>query len=140
MDAIKPYLDYAIWAAAGLVALVIVLMAWRAFNQRVRGRRGQRLGISEYQELDQLRRLVLVRRDNVEHLLLIGGPADLVVESGIRSGPAEFSVVASEAGDDNQPIPMRPAPRAPGFGQRRAAPAPAPLPRQEPPPLRDPNS
>ncbi len=34
--------------------------------------------------LDGGRKLVLVRRDGVEHLILIGGPMDLVVESGIR--------------------------------------------------------
>jgi hypothetical protein len=33
--------------------------------------------------VDGRRRLVLVRRDNVEHLLMIGGPADLVVEPNI---------------------------------------------------------
>src|SRR5581483_1340423 len=36
--------------------------------------------------VDGRRRLVLVRRDNVEHLLMIGGPADLVVEPNIVRG------------------------------------------------------
>jgi hypothetical protein len=40
--------------------------------------------------LDGRRRLLLVRRDDVEHLLLIGGPADLVVESGIGPGGSNF--------------------------------------------------
>ena len=31
------------------------------------------------------RRLVLIRRDNVEHLIMIGGPQDVVVESGITA-------------------------------------------------------
>jgi flagellar protein FliO/FliZ len=33
--------------------------------------------------VDGRRRLVLVRRDNIEHLLMIGGPTDIVVESNI---------------------------------------------------------
>jgi hypothetical protein len=33
--------------------------------------------------VDGRRRLVLIRRDNVEHLLMIGGPSDLVVEPNI---------------------------------------------------------
>ena len=33
--------------------------------------------------LDGQRQLVIVRRDNVEHLLMIGGPNDVVVESQI---------------------------------------------------------
>ncbi len=33
--------------------------------------------------VDSRRRLVLVRRDNVEHLIMLGGPTDLVVEANI---------------------------------------------------------
>ena len=33
--------------------------------------------------VDGRRRLVLIRRDNVEHLLMIGGPSDIVVEPNI---------------------------------------------------------
>ena len=33
--------------------------------------------------VDGRRRLVLIRRDNVEHLLIIGGPTDVVVEQNI---------------------------------------------------------
>lgn len=123
METIKPYLDYGLWALIIFVALIVALLVWRAFNQRVRGRRGQRLGISEYQELDQMRRLVLVRRDNVEHLLLIGGPVDLVVESGIGAGKVTLAQPASELPDEADPPPLlRAAPRAPGFGERRTVP------------------
>ena len=92
----QPYIDYALWGLGLLVLLVALLVIWRWLNQRVRGRRGQRLGINEYQELDQSRRLVLVRRDNVEHLLLIGGPNDLVVESHIAAAGASFQLPASD--------------------------------------------
>jgi hypothetical protein len=45
-----------------------------------------RLAVIDAAAVDGRRRLVLVRRDNVEHLLMIGGPADLVVEPNIVRG------------------------------------------------------
>ena len=33
------------------------------------------------------KRLVLVRRDDVEHLIIVGGPVDMVVETGIKGRP-----------------------------------------------------
>jgi flagellar protein FliO/FliZ len=54
----------------------------------VRGRQ-PRLAVIEYATVDARRRLLLVRRDNVEHLVMIGGPSDVVVESNIvRAIPA----------------------------------------------------
>ena len=47
-----------------------------------RGRQ-PRLAVIDYASVDGRRRLILVRRDNVEHLLMIGGPTDVVVESNI---------------------------------------------------------
>jgi flagellar protein FliO/FliZ len=47
-----------------------------------RGRQA-RLGVIEATAVDSRRRLVLVRRDNVEHLIMLGGPTDLVVEASI---------------------------------------------------------
>ncbi len=43
----------------------------------------KRLSVSEQANVDGRRRLILVRRDNVEHLIMTGGPVDLVIESGI---------------------------------------------------------
>ncbi len=43
-----------------------------------------RLAIVDVLAVDRRRRLVLVRRDNIEHLLLIGGPSDVVVEGAIH--------------------------------------------------------
>jgi len=42
-----------------------------------------RLAVIDAAAVDGRRRLVLVRRDNVEHLLMIGGPSDIVVEPNI---------------------------------------------------------
>lgn len=79
------------WA---FVALLIVLAlifgaAWVARKFGLGGRlaaRGtrRRLSIVEVLPLDGKRRLVLLRRDDVEHLVLIGTHDDVVVESAIR--------------------------------------------------------
>src|SRR5712675_1194606 len=45
--------------------------------------RAPRLAVIDAAAVDGRRRLVLVRRDNVEHLLMIGGPSDIVVEQNI---------------------------------------------------------
>jgi Meckel syndrome type 1 protein len=121
MDTISQHTDIIIAALAVVALLILALFIWRSFSQRTRGRRGQRLAISEYQELDQTRRLVLVRRDNVEHLVLIGGPTDIVVESGIGVAAFPTYAPASEqpAETAGRPIAMRSAPRAPVFGDRR---------------------
>lgn len=82
-------LSYAAVAIALLVAVVLILLIFRiAFGHRLRlprnGRTRQpRLGIVDAFDLDRQRQLVIVRRDNVEHLLMIGGPNDLVIESEI---------------------------------------------------------
>jgi len=43
----------------------------------------RRLTLIEQMTLDTKRRLVLIRRDNIEHLILLGPNADLIVETGI---------------------------------------------------------
>ncbi len=47
----------------------------------------QRLQIVESLALDVRRRLVIVRCDGVEHLLLLGVNQDIVVESDLNRGP-----------------------------------------------------
>ena len=58
-------------------------------NQAPMRLRGQkRLAIVESMALDTKHRLVLVRRDQTEHLIVVGATADLVVETGITAPPA----------------------------------------------------
>ena len=45
-----------------------------------------RLAVLESTPVDGDRRLVLVRCDDVEHLMMVGGPADVVVDSDVRKG------------------------------------------------------
>ena len=54
---------------------------------RAKGRTEQRLAVVEVAVVDARRRLVLVRRDDTEHLILLGQTTDLLIESGIRTGP-----------------------------------------------------
>ena len=116
MPDLQPYIGPLLAALAICAVLIIAILIYKLINQRVRGRRGSRLGINEYHELDKTRRLVLVRRDGMEHLLLIGGPQDVVIETGIDSGAmAELSHVEPV----NEPIPIRQAPRPAIFGSRR---------------------
>jgi flagellar protein FliO/FliZ len=58
---------------------------------RVRGTK--RLAIVESVALDTRHRMMLIRRDDKEHLIVIGGNSELVVESGITaSQPAAAEV------------------------------------------------
>jgi hypothetical protein len=54
----------------------------RTSGPRLRGRQ-PRLAVIDAAAIDARRRLVLIRRDNVEHLLIIGGPTDVVVEQNL---------------------------------------------------------
>ncbi len=74
---------------AFLVAAVLLLYIFRLlFGRRLRspgGRnRARRLDVVDVYDLDRERQLVIVRRDNIEHLLLIGGPNDILVEATIN--------------------------------------------------------
>ncbi|MEL6374679.1 MAG: hypothetical protein AAFR04_12005 [Pseudomonadota bacterium] len=72
-------------------------------------RQERRLSISEQATIDGRRKLVLIRRDGVEHLIMTGGPVDVVIETGIndnaagtRRSAALSSTTASERlGDGN---------------------------------------
>jgi len=75
--------------AFAVVLALIGLTAWlvRRFGSNrlggaARGRQ-PRLAVIDAAAIDGRRRLVLIRRDNVEHLLMIGGPTDVVVEPNI---------------------------------------------------------
>jgi flagellar protein FliO/FliZ len=83
---ISVYISF-ILALAGVLALIAVTgfilkrVGWGHMTGLKTGQK--RLAVAAALPLDGRRRLVLVRRDDVEHLILIGGPADLVIETGI---------------------------------------------------------
>jgi hypothetical protein len=97
------------FVAFAVVLALIGLTAWlvRRFSANrlggsTRGRQ-PRLAVIDAATVDGRRRLVLIRRDNVEHLMMIGGPNDLVVEPNIVRATA-----ARDTGRDG----YRPAPPA----------------------------
>ncbi|MCF8481198.1 MAG: flagellar biosynthetic protein FliO [Rhodospirillum sp.] len=67
----------------GLLFALAYVMKRFAAPGMVRNRSAKRIKVLEALAVDPKRRLVLVRRDDVEHLLLVGGDSDLVVEGGI---------------------------------------------------------
>lgn len=52
----------------------------------------RRLEVVDHANVDSRRKLVLIRRDGVEHLLMTGGPVDVVIETGITPPPLPPSV------------------------------------------------
>lgn len=119
----------------GLAALIgLLILYWLIKKLRhgtfISGGRNAlpRLAVQDATPVDSHRRLVLVRRDDVEHLLLIGGNTDIVVEQNIRpGGPALRERPMAEP---RQMPPLQPP--------QRAAPMPPParpvqpvMPRQE---------
>ena len=100
--------------ALGAVLVAIVLVLWvikalsRASGNVARGR-NRRLAVVDSLALDPKRQLLIIRRDNVEHLILTGGPQDVVVETGI---PVEEQATVPQP--SRRPIPMvaarKPAP------------------------------
>jgi len=150
------FVSAALWTLLALLILVVVLVIVRVvrgmtFGTFVAGGRNRktRLAVMDATAVDSQRRLVLVRRDDVEHLILIGGPTDVVVEQHIRLGqqqrrpaqeqpfdqaaapqraPAEQATAAAPPAPQRQPAqPQRPP--APPREQRAPAAAPIAAPR-----------
>ncbi len=69
-------------ALIGLTAWLVRRFGANRLGGTARGRQ-PRLAVIDAAAVDGRRRLVLIRRDNIEHLLMIGGPTDLVVEPNI---------------------------------------------------------
>ena len=98
--------------AIGGLGLLAFRLTGRRLSTGANGRTRQpRLGVVDAYDLDRQRQLVIVRRDNVEHLLMIGGPNDLLIESAI----------------------VRAAASAPPLRDKEPAPPAIPSPSQSPP-------
>ena len=98
----------------GLVCLALVLwiIRGRPSSPFIRGGRNRapRLAVLDAAAIDTRRRLVLVRRDDMEHLIMIGGPTDIVIETRIASANPETIQPAEKAGpavERAEPAPAR---------------------------------
>lgn len=135
-----------LWTFAALVLLVIVLVIVKlirslTFGTFVAGGRNRktRLAVMDATAVDSQRRLVLVRRDDIEHLLLIGGPTDVVVERDIRMSPPRRPALTAAEGGHEVPQPTRPQTQTAAQAPRPAAQAPTrPAQRPQSAPAQDP--
>jgi flagellar protein FliO/FliZ len=146
--------------AVGVVLALVGFGYWAALRfPRLRlGRsrtRGARLAVIDSLPVDGRRQLILLRRDNIEHLILVGGPADVVIEPSIQrirqrqpapprtaqtplpaapprpaaatAPPTEARPRPEAAGEDGPPLIPFPFPRpAPAKAEAEAAAAAAP--------------
>src|SRR5262245_10720968 len=102
----------AVLALIGLAAWLVRRFAGNRLGAPPNRGRMPRLAVIDAAAVDGRRRLVLVRRDNVEHLLMIGGPTDIVVESNIVRAGAVRDQLPQRPGPATAEPPARLAPLA----------------------------
>jgi flagellar protein FliO/FliZ len=155
----------AVLALIGVAAWLVRRFATNRLGANTNRGRMPRLAVIDAAAVDGRRRLVLVRRDNVEHLLMIGGPSDIVIEPNIvrampgRDQMAPRPAVAGEAPPRIAPLPDTnwnedaaradvfehhaepqmpeppPRPTRPSFADEVRRPAPPPMPERRSDPL-----
>ena len=111
--------------ALGIVLVLIVLGLWglklhHPRRQPASATANKRVSIVDTATVDGKRQVIIIRRDNVEHLIMTGGPQDIIIESGI-------------AAPEPAPLPRRPMPHPAQPGQPTARPNMAPPPAAERP-------
>src|SRR3981189_174228 len=96
----------AVLALIGVAAWLVRRFAGNRLGANTNRGRMPRLAVIDAAAVDGRRRLVLVRRDNIEHLLMIGGPTDIVVEPKIvRAMPGGDQRAQRPAGGGAEPPP-----------------------------------
>ena len=120
-----------------LAALLLVYIFRLVFGKKIRApgarNRPRRLDVVDVFDLDKERQLVIVRRDNTEHLLLIGGPNDVLVEATINRVEAAGRPAASTNSNNWPAAPTSPAPVS--DAQSQEAPRPPVVSVKQPAPL-----
>ncbi|MEA2865343.1 MAG: flagellar protein FliO/FliZ [Bradyrhizobium sp.] len=93
-------------ALIGAAAWLVRRFAGNRLGANTNRGRMPRLAVIDAAAVDGRWRLVLVRRDNVEHLLMIGGPTDIVVEPNIvRATPGRDQMQPRPAVGSSEPPP-----------------------------------
>jgi hypothetical protein len=149
----------AVLALIGVVLWLVRRFAGSRLGASTQRGRMPRLAVIDAAAVDGRRRLVLVRRDNIEHLLMIGGPTDIVVESNIvravagreqlpyrpagagAEPPPRIAPLPDALGDSEDAFPHAepqmpeppPRPVRPAFAEEMRRPAPMPMPMPERP-------
>ena len=109
----------AVGLAAGALALRAYLTGTPIAGQIFGARPEKRLAVVEQTRVDARRHLILLRRDGVEHLVMTGGPVDVVIETGINASRPRVAQSPALESETASPAPSQPVfsrqPRA--FGQ-----------------------
>jgi hypothetical protein len=96
-------MGYLFWLSVVILLAAACIGGWWAYRVYVLGdtsggfggwfgpRPDPRLSVSEVATVDSRRRLVLVRRDDVEHLIMTGGPVDVLIETNITARHVEHA-------------------------------------------------
>src|SRR3982751_1938848 len=126
----------AVLALIGVAAWLVRRFAGSRLGANTNRGRMPRLAVIDAAAVDGRRRLVLVRRDNIEHLLMIGGPTDIVVEANIVRATTAREQMPQRPAVGAEPPPPRiaPLPDVPNWADSDAAQSEPQMP--EPPPLR----
>lgn len=148
----------AVLGLIGLAAWLVRRFAGNRLGASTQRGRMPRLAVIDAAAVDGRRRLVLVRRDNVEHLLMIGGPTDIVVEPNIvravaardqlpqrpvgaeppRIAPLPDAHAWTNGEDGRGELQMPeppPRPARPAYAEEMRRPAPPPIPERRGEPL-----
>ena len=124
---------FVVFGLIGLIAWGLRRYAAERFGGSSARGRQPRLAVVDAAAVDGRRKLVIIRRDNVEHLLMIGGPTDVVVEQNIVRAmgaprekieptlgrmPSSENLTRPVALGEGNAIPLQPAPENNGRGMR----------------------
>lgn len=106
-----------------LIAGLAALLRRSGFGERLAATpssAGQRrLSLVEVRPLDAKHKLVLLRRDDREHLVLLGAASDLLIESDIPAPPAQSAAADAQTDAAKAPGPQNLATRLAGKLRRQ---------------------
>jgi len=89
-------------ALIGLLTLVARKFGFGSPTPTI-GHKNKRVHIVEVTQLDARRRLVLIRRDDREHLILLGNDREQIIETGIQVGSSFADALAATSENGETP-------------------------------------
>ncbi|MGI9387765.1 MAG: hypothetical protein ACR2OX_10075 [Methyloligellaceae bacterium] len=91
-------------ALIGVGAWVLRTFMLRNGSQSMRffAPKEKRLGVVEATSVDNRRKLILVRRDETEHLIMTGGPVDVLIETNISPDSALGGALSVEPASETR--------------------------------------
>jgi hypothetical protein len=106
-------LSYLLYALVLGAAVLAAMWSYRAFSTGDTSfsfawlfpqRTERRLGVVETTSMDSRRKLVLIRRDDVEHLIMTGGPIDMVIETNIAAPHDDLAGMVEDRQEPDPPV------------------------------------